>query len=111
MYKLLLQATGDIDTHFQSRLMEPRLIVFHDIEKIVQMFIAAENDSILEVPSSSFKDGLVQLMAAYYVYNVQYPAMCKSILFFLQDVVMDKPDAGSRNRPTRYSSYLARLQK
>ena len=88
--------------------MEPRLIVFHDDEKVLQLFISAENKCIMEIPSNELREGLVHLMATYYVFGIEGPGVCKPILYFLQDIVMDKPDR--KSRPTRYALYVARIQ-
>ena len=98
------QATGDIEGHFASDMMEPRLVVFHDEDKIVQMFVCAENDSLVEIPGNSLADGFTYLMAAYYVFDVGYPRGCMPSLYFLQDIVLDQPDSVSR--PVRYTAYV-----
>ena len=36
-----------------SEMMEPRLLVFHDDQEIVQMFVVAENEALLELSSVS----------------------------------------------------------
>ena len=71
------------------------------------MFVAAENEAVLELNSCSLIDGFVHLLGAYYVFNVSYPNQCKPILYFLQDVLLAMPDANPR-RPVRYSSFLSR---
>ena len=93
-----MQETADLDAEFNSPMMEPRLIVE---ESIKQMLVCAENEAIIEIPTMQLVDGLIHLMAAYYVYNVQYPSVCKATLFFLQDILMERPDKAVR-KPTRY---------
>ena len=49
-------------------------MVFRDeSNKIQQVFLCAENKDILEV--TTFVEGLILLMSACYVYDVQYPPM------------------------------------
>ena len=84
--------------------MEPRLVIFHHEEEIVHMFLCAEGDSITEIPTTTLSDGITYLMAAYYVYDISYPRVCNSSLFFFQDIVLDMAD--SLSRPVRYSTYL-----
>ena len=67
-------------------------MVFHDGADIVQMFLSAENDALMEIPGTTVINGIAHLMAAYYVLDVQYPKVCKSSFFF-QDIIMDKPDS------------------
>lgn len=84
--------------------MEPRLVVFFQEYEIVQMFLCAENDSLFEIPAKTLADSFTYLMAAYYVFDVGYPRGCTSSLYFLQDVVLDRPD--NLSRPVRYTAYL-----
>ena len=105
---LRLQASGDIESHFSSEIMEPQLVVFHDGTDIVQMFISAENEALMKIPSTTVLSGIAHLMAAYYVLDVQYPKVCKSSFFFFQDIIMDKPD--DLPRPVRYNTYIKSLQ-
>ena len=50
-------------------------MVFHDEKSIQQIFVLAENDVLLELPTNELVDGFVHLMASYYVFNVQYPSL------------------------------------
>lgn len=54
----IIQATGDIEEHFKSKIMEPRVVVFEDSAGMVQMFLCAENESIMELPSTNILDGV-----------------------------------------------------
>lgn len=94
-----------MDSTLKSTMMEPRLVIFCTQEdNSQQMFICAENEVILEIPTSKLVDGLVHLMAMYYVFDVQYPSFCKATLFFIQDILMEKSDI--TKRPTRYKTFI-----
>ena len=85
--------------------------MFHEADhEVIQMFLCAENAALLELPSTDLVEGFVYLMAAYYVFNVQYPNNSKAILYFLQDVLMERPDKNSaaKHRPVRYASFLSK---
>ena len=56
------KACGDIDDHFKSKVVE-LLAIFVDEDSIVQMFIAAENDNLMELPAIMIVGGMVYLMA------------------------------------------------
>ena len=71
------------------------------------MFIAGEDDDLMEIPVTTIGEGLIHLMATYYVYNVDYPKAYQPLLFFFQDFIMDKADNGKR--PTRYASFASTL--
>ncbi len=84
-------------------MMEPRLLIFHNEESIQQIFVCAENEMIIEVPTNKLIDGFIHLMATYYVFNVEYN-FCRLTLLFLQDILLEMPD--KKKRPTRYSTYI-----
>ena len=106
-----IQATGNITEYFESTIMEPRLLVFTDNEQLSQMFICAENQELFEVPGERLVEGLLHLMASYYVFGVDYPKVCRALLFFFQDIIMERPDTHgpAKNRPTRYKTFVSRL--
>ena len=81
-------------------------MIFHDDLEIVQMFISAESEAMMELPTAVLIEGIAYLMAAYYVLDVQYPKVCIQTFFFFQDVIMDKSDSP---RPIRYSTYIKNM--
>ena len=76
-------------------MMEPRLVVCHQEDEIIQMFLCAEN---------TLEDGFTHFMAAYYVFDVGYPQGCMPSLYFLEDIVLDRRD--NLPRPMRYTAYV-----
>ena len=64
------------------------MVVFKDSTGVVQIFLCAENESIMELPSAELIDGVRHLMAAYYVFGVCYLHSCRPSLLFLQEYVM-----------------------
>lgn len=88
-------------------MMEPKLVIFYEEDaNAQQMFVCAENQVAFEVTTSNkVLDGLIHLMAMYYVFDVQYPQFCKATLYFMQDILMGKPDKHSK-RPTRYTTFI-----
>ena len=71
------------------------------------MFFSAENESIMELPSTTILNGVAHLMAAFYVLGAQYPRVCKQSFLFFQDIIMDKPD--KLTKPVRYSANVKSL--
>lgn len=86
--------------------MEPKLVIFYEENsQQLQMFVCAENEVAFEIPTSiNLVDGFVHLMAMYYVFDVQYPPFARASLFFLQDILMGRPD--KLKRPTRYTTFI-----
>ena len=70
--------------------------------------MCAEDDGILELPTTKIGEGITYLMAAYFVYNVQYPKSYQLLLYFFQDFLMDKVEKNAK-RPTRYSTFAATI--
>ncbi len=95
--------------YFKDKIVEPRLVIFEFDGEIVQQFVCAENEEILEIPSTSLINGMAYLMATYYVY-MMWVTPCKPyqpLLYFIQDFIMDRADG--KKRPTRYSAFAARM--
>ena len=86
--------------------MEPRLLVFIDNEQLSQMFICAENQELFEVPGERLVEGLLHLMASYYVFGVEYPKVCRALLYFFQDIIMERPDTHGQQRTDQHSIKL-----
>ena len=61
--------------------MEPQLVVFFDAGDIVQMFLSAENEALMEIPGTTVINGIAHLIAAYYVLDVKYPQSVQILLF------------------------------
>ena len=70
MHSFFLYACGDIDDHFELKIMESHLI-FDEDNSVVQMFLAGENDNFMELPVTIIGEGIPYLMAAYYVFSVE----------------------------------------
>ena len=85
-------------------------MVFRDeSNKIQQVFLCAENKDILEV--TTFVEGLILLMSACYVYDVQYPPMyVQSHPVLLTGHILWADTSGpAKARPTRYNVFLAKV--
>ena len=93
-----MQCSCDIDTTVsQNVFSEPRLVLIQsDVNEgdIIQGFIVAEKTLVFEITEFSVVDGLIALLASYYIFDVNYakstPAL--SLMLFLQEQVMGMPD-------------------
>lgn len=93
-----MQCSCDIDTTVsQNVFSEPRLVLIQsDVNEgdIIQGFIVAEKTLVFEITEFSVVDGLIALLASYYIFHVNYakstPAL--SLMLFLQEQVMGMPD-------------------
>ena len=86
-------------------------MVFIDDGSLSQTILCAENQEIAETLGKKLVDGLFHLLASYYVYGVAYLKGCTALLYFVQDILMGKPDTHgpTKNRPTCYKTFISRL--
>lgn len=85
---------------------EPRLVIIGEGENS-QGFIVAEKQILLEVDGFNILEGLITLLASYYVFYVSYPKSgpAAGTLLFLQEVVLNE-QAQVIRKPARYSSLI-----
>ena len=72
-----------------------------------QVFICSEQQELLE--SKSVKEGIIDLIATYFVFNIAYPKPVHGILLFLQHYVFQLTD--NAPIPTTTMSLLGNLQR
>ena len=71
---------------------EPFIIVAGRVgEENCQYHICAEN--ALTTKSKSFRDAVIDLIGAYYVYDIKYPSAICGILLFIQQTVFKIEDS------------------
>ena len=76
-------------------------------EEQFQIFICAEQSVILE--SKSMKDALIDLIAAYFVFDISYPKYLDSVLIFIQHFVFNLKD--QQPLPNAAVKLVANLEK
>ena len=79
------------------------------IQDVNQIFIAGEDDGIIECPSTELLDSLIFLIASYYVFDVAYPVVYQGLLGFLQDVGLRHVDGVYRG--AKCCAFLSELKK
>ena len=65
-------------------------MVFTDDGEWPQTILCAKDQETCEVPGETHVEGLLHLMAAYYVFGVEYPKACRALLYFVQDIFMTR---------------------
>ncbi|XP_019861592.1 PREDICTED: uncharacterized protein LOC109590087 [Amphimedon queenslandica] len=105
----------DIDTVIvDSSFPEPRLVLFEgdSSSTITQGFIVAEKNVIFEIINFSVFEGLVSLLATYYIFHVNYPKSipASSLLYFIQEHLLEFNDPASK-KPARYKAFINTLKK
>ena len=105
---MLTTHTGNRQNHGE---IQNGAVVFIDDGNLSQMILSAENEEIAEVPGKMLVDGLIGILLCLWS-GVSERVHCPFI-FFLQDIQIEKPDTPGpvKNRPTRYKTFISRLQK
>ena len=72
------------------RISEPSLIMFSGNDGDFQRFVVAEGDALFEIDNFSIVEGLLSLIAAYYVFHISYPKSSPATgVLFVQEVLME----------------------
>lgn len=94
---------------------EPRVVIFGTdkatADSLKQTFLIIENEFEVEVKLTSVADLIKLVLAAYYTLDVSYPTAsvpAASMLLFLQEIVLNKPDYNVK-KPSRYMSFVNSL--
>jgi len=74
----------------EIRQSAPYIVVTGSSENM-QLYICCEQNILLE--SKIVRDALLDLVAVYFVFDVQYPKSLDAILIFIQHYVMDMKDS------------------
>ena len=83
---------------------EPRLLIFG----ANQGFIVAERKVLFEVFNFSVGRAIACLLAAYYIFHVNYPksGVANSILLFVQEILWGKVGDTGVKRSCKYKSFI-----
>ncbi len=103
-----MQACGEITCHFQCRVVEPQRTPDRGVSRRwsnrASFSVCWGSERIFEIDTTTWSDCLILLMAAYYVFDIEYPSVWKPSLLF-QEILMDKK-VKKETRPIRYTTYL-----
>ena len=93
---ILLQRGTPASQAVQGSLnTQPYIIVFEN-DEFSQFFIAVESTMILE--SQTLLTEMFNLLATFYVFNLDYPAKGRDFLLFLQEKICNLPTEGKLKR-------------
>ena len=72
-------------------------------------FVVAENSVVFDtkLPTSSLYTAMLTLLALYHTLHISYPSRSQpaaSMMFFMQDVLLDRPDFAVK-KPKTYTSF------
>ena len=81
-------ATAVTDIVSGKKQPEPYILVVGEMEQVQQVFLVTDNDIVTEIELSNVP---LCLLAAYFVFNIQYPKGCKNVYTFLEVFFMGSP--------------------
>jgi hypothetical protein len=74
----------------------------------MQVSVSREDRSIFEMTSNLLHEALIDLISAYYVFDMNYPESMSGVLYFLQDFVLEAT-AGAK-RSIKHSTFVSELK-
>ena len=92
---------------FKDKLVEFKLVILGIEEDFLQAFVSGEDECISET-STNLLEALVDLISAYYVFDVSYAESISGMLCFLQDFVLHAKDSSTRS--IRYWTFASGLR-
>ena len=92
---------------FKDKLVEFKLVILGTAEDSLQAFVSGEDQCIFET-SANILEALVDLISAYYVFDVNYAESMSGMLSFLQDFVLEAKDSSARS--IKYSTFASELR-
>ena len=86
----------------------PHIVRLFDTDSDIQAeyFVIIEQE--VTVQCRSITNAVFALFAVHYVFNIEYHAKVKDVLYFIQDVVLGCPDTNFK-KSAQYSSVVAAL--
>ena len=80
------------DKLFKNKHVEFVLVCIGTINEVDQVFVCGEDQAFFESDCDLVK-ALVDLISAYYVFDVKYPQCISGVLHFLQEIVLLQSDS------------------
>ena len=102
------QPTTPPEKLFKNKHVEFVLVCIGTIGEVDQVFVCGEDQAFFESDCDLVK-ALVDLISAYYVFDVKYPQAISGILHFLQEIVLLQSD--SEYKGTKYATFMAEFKK
>lgn len=100
----------DIQKSLKTKTLQPpKLVVFKSEGKIKGQYIVSDN-TYIECCATSANASILELMAAYYVFDMEYPRMYSQLLGILQTYLLRlQPYTGVRS--VRFKKFSTALEK
>ncbi|XP_063959686.1 uncharacterized protein LOC135155065 [Lytechinus pictus] len=101
----------DVEAHMTSGKKEPpRLVIFVTGEEDVTGCFIVSDEVTIDCKVTNLTKAFMQLIAAYYVFNLEYPKMYSQLLGLVQSYVLKEPYNGQKSSKYRNFEVLLRQQ-
>ena len=102
------QPTPPPDKLFKDKRVEFFLVCIGTSKEVDQVFVCGEDQAFFESDCDLIK-ALVDLISAYYVFDVKYPQCISGVLHFLQEIVLLQSDTEFKG--TKFATFMAEFKK
>ena len=91
----------------EKTFSEPRLTILTNEQDAAQEFIVADKQVLFEVEGFTVVEGLISLIASYYILYVSYSksSPATGVLLFVQEVFLGQPDVTVR-KTSKYAALI-----
>ena len=95
-YLILFQRGTPTQEAVDSQNNHPHIVRFLDASGDIppSHFIAVEQDLLLEC--RNMRSSVFMMLAAYYIFNIEYCSEVKDVLYYIQDRVLGVPDPSKK---------------
>ena len=98
-----------MDSMVKDKLVQFRLLCIGCPEDVRQLMIIGENKVFVECQlGTSLISGLIDLICAYYAFDVMYPDGMIVVLSFLQEIVLQSSENAYKG--TKYSALMTEVR-
>ena len=97
-----------MESMVRDKIVQFRLLCIGCVEDVHQLMIIGENQVFVECPGTNLINALIDLISAYYVYDISYPDGMVVMLSFLQEIVLKSRD--DIYKGTKYSALMTELK-
>ena len=77
-------------------------------EKVVQACFIVGGGEVIRVQKRSVREGVFELIGAYYIFNVEYPQVYTSALSVIQEIALEEPVTGRKTK--KYKQFVTKLR-
>ncbi len=93
----------------RDKIVQFRILCIGCAEDVQQIMIIGENQVFVECPGTDIINALIDVISAYYVFDLTYADGMVVMLSFLQEIVLKSKDGAYKG--TKYSTLMSELKR